>query len=137
MASSTTSPPHSNNNNDITFGHEDLLPRLPLPTLDGTCKKLLRSLTPLCPTQKEYNNVAKKIADFKNGIGQKLQNILAVEAATTKNWLERHWDDAVNNNNNSSSSGSSGGGVKRKKHVEEDDDINRNNDCFKRGKRTN
>ena len=95
MASSTTSPPHSNNNNDITFGHEDLLPPLPLPTLDGTCKKLLRSLTPLCPTQKEYNNVAKKIADFKNGIGQKLQNILAVEAATTKNWLERHWDDAA------------------------------------------
>ena len=37
-----------------------------MPTLDGTCKKLLRSLTPLCPTQKEYNNVAKKIAD--NGI---------------------------------------------------------------------
>ena len=45
-------------------------------------------------------------------------------------------DDDVNNNN-SSSSGSSGGGVKRKKHVEEDDDINRNNDRFKRGKRTN
>ena len=75
MASSTTSPPHSNNNNDITFGHEDLLPPLPLPTLDGTCKKLLRSLTPLCPTQKEYINVAKKIADFKTAISSTVRSL--------------------------------------------------------------
>ena len=67
--------------------------------------------------------------------GKSLKNEKKKKKKKKKKKMKR--DDDVNNNNNSSSSGSSGGGVKRKKHVEEDDDINRNNDRFKRGKRTN
>ena len=72
----------STNTNDLTFGHEDTLPPLPLPTIEGTCEKLLKSLLPLSVSESEYNEVAKSFA-FKNGIG-KLQNVLSVEASTTK-----------------------------------------------------
>eukprot|EP00943_MAST-04B_sp_MAST-4B-sp1_P002955 g2955.t1 len=85
----------STNTNDLTFGHEDTLPPLPLPTIEGTCEKLLKSLLPLSVSESEYNEVAKKVFAFKNGIGKKLQNVLSVEASTTKNWLERHWDGAA------------------------------------------
>ena len=58
-------------------------------------KKLLKSLLPLCQTTSEYNEVGKKVFAFQNGIGKKLQKILSVEASTSKNWLERYWDDAA------------------------------------------
>ena len=86
---------HGQIQGSLTFLHEDALPPLPLPSLDQTCEKLAKSVEPFCRTEKEYSEFKRKVDNFRCGIGYRLHNVLQVEAATTKNWLERFWDNAA------------------------------------------
>ena len=43
---------------NLTFLHEDALPPLPLPPLDQTCEKLVKSVEPFCRTETEYSIIA-------------------------------------------------------------------------------
>ena len=79
----------------LTFLHEDALPALPLPSLDQTCEKLVKSVEPFCHTEQEYREFKQRVDNFRRGVGYRLHNVLQVEAASTKNWLERHWDNAA------------------------------------------
>ncbi|RMD41764.1 hypothetical protein DV735_g3355, partial [Chaetothyriales sp. CBS 134920] len=77
---------------------EDSLPRLPVPSLEETTKKYLKSLHPLL-SKEEYAESEKAVAEFTKagGIGQKLQERLIARAQdpNTKNWIIDWWNEAA------------------------------------------
>ncbi|KJK83397.1 Carnitine O-acetyltransferase [Metarhizium anisopliae BRIP 53293] len=77
---------------------QDSLPRLPVPTLEETAKRYLKSLHPLLSAT-EYSNSKAAVKDFikPGGIGNKLQEKLIAkrEDPATKNWIYEWWNDAA------------------------------------------
>ncbi|KAH6953260.1 acyltransferase ChoActase/COT/CPT [Fusarium avenaceum] len=77
---------------------QDSLPRLPVPTLEETAKRYLKSLHPLL-SPSEYEASKKAIDEFvrPGGIGSKLQEKLVAkrEDPNTKNWIYEWWNDAA------------------------------------------
>lgn len=75
--------------------YEDSLPHLPVPTLEETAKRYLKSVHCLL-TEDEYARTKKAVDDFvaPGGVGQQLQKRLQARAAdpTTNNWLSEWWD---------------------------------------------
>ena len=53
----------------LTFLHEDALPALPLPSLDQTCEKLVKSVEPFCHTEQEYREFKQRVDNFRRGVG--------------------------------------------------------------------
>ncbi|XP_049831480.1 carnitine O-acetyltransferase-like [Schistocerca gregaria] len=68
------------------------LPHLPVPALQQTMEKYLRSVKPLI-TAEEYSVTEDLVKNFvaKGGIGEKLQNLLLQKAKSTENWLADWW----------------------------------------------
>ncbi|KAI5466542.1 acyltransferase ChoActase/COT/CPT [Mariannaea sp. PMI_226] len=81
-----------------TLRFQDSLPRLPVPTLEETAKRYLKSLHPLL-TSTEYEASKKAVEEFirPGGIGSKLQDKLIArrEDSKTKNWIYDWWNDAA------------------------------------------
>ncbi|KAF5101807.1 hypothetical protein D0Z00_000669 [Geotrichum galactomycetum] len=77
---------------------QDSLPKLPVPTLEETAAKYLRSLIPLT-TPQEFANSEAAVKDFikPGGVGQQLQKKLEGKAADpkTNNWLYEWWNDGA------------------------------------------
>lgn len=77
---------------------EDSLPRLPVPTLEETAKRYLKSLHPLL-SKDELENTRKIVEDFikPGSIGEKLQKRLEArrEDPKHKNWLHEWWTDSA------------------------------------------
>lgn len=77
---------------------QDSLPRLPVPTLDETAARYLKSLHPLL-SPGEFEQSKKAVADFvkPDGIGSKLQAKLLArrEHPKHKNWIYDWWNDAA------------------------------------------
>ena len=73
-----------------TFSKEDLLPSLPLPPLKSTLNRYLDSIRPFV-NDIEYLTTEKKLSDFENGIGGKLDFILRDRARKEKNWVCFHY----------------------------------------------
>jgi len=77
---------------------EDSLPRLPVPTLEETSKRYLKSVHPLL-NKAEFENTKKIVNDFtKSGsIGPVLQKRLEArrEDSKTRNWIYKWWNDAA------------------------------------------
>lgn len=77
---------------------EDSLPRLPVPTLEETGRKYLKSVHPLL-NKNEYENTQKAVEAFikPGGEGETLQKRLLArnEDAKHKNWLYEWWNDAA------------------------------------------
>lgn len=68
------------------------LPKLPVPTLQDTTDKYLKSVEPyLSPIQ--LQSTKKKIESFLSNQGPKLQQKLVEFASTKDNWLAEWWDD--------------------------------------------
>jgi len=78
--------------------YEESLPRLPVPTLEETAKRYLRSVHPLL-TSEEYQNTKKAVEDFtaSNGLGQELQKRLVAKRddPKMKNWIYEWWNHAA------------------------------------------
>lgn len=68
------------------------LPRLPVPPLQQTLEKYLRTVEPLVTTA-EFETTKKCVRNFGSpgGIGDKLQEILMKKAEKTENWLADWW----------------------------------------------
>lgn len=87
---------------DISKGpmlrYQESLPKLPVPTLEETAAKYLRSVVPLT-TPDEYARTEAAVKDFikPGGAGQALQKKLEAKAAdpNVKNWLYEWWNDAA------------------------------------------
>jgi len=78
------------------YENQGNLPKLPLPTLDGTCQKLLEWSKPLLSLE-DYES-SKKAVDYftsNNGSGHLLQENLTEfrNRKDTSNWLEPFWYD--------------------------------------------
>lgn len=69
-----------------TFDVDAHLPRLPLPPLNHTLDKYLRSVRPFL-THIEYLSTEKKVDNFRNGVGKVLQFHLKSRANREKNWV--------------------------------------------------
>ncbi|KAI0483159.1 acyltransferase ChoActase/COT/CPT [Xylariaceae sp. FL0804] len=77
---------------------QDSLPRLPVPTLDETAARYLKSLHPLLSPD-EFAESKKAVEDFvrPGGVGRKLQEKLVAkrEDPKVKNWIYEWWNDAA------------------------------------------
>ncbi|CAJ2512345.1 Uu.00g053600.m01.CDS01 [Anthostomella pinea] len=77
---------------------EESLPRLPVPTLQETAARYVKSLHPLL-SPVEYASSKKAVEDFvkPGGVGEKLQKKLLAkrEDPNTKNWIYEWWNDAA------------------------------------------
>jgi carnitine O-acetyltransferase len=77
---------------------EDSLPRLPVPTLEETSKRYLKSVHPLL-TSTEFENTKKAVEEFvkPGSIGHELQKRLQArrEDPKHKNWLYEWWNDVA------------------------------------------
>ena len=77
---------------------QDSLPRLPVPTLEETTKRYLKSLHPLL-SQSEFEASKKAVEEFvkPGGAGHRLQEKLIArrEDPKTKNWIYEWWNDAA------------------------------------------
>ncbi|KAH9913563.1 carnitine acetyl transferase [Epithele typhae] len=79
-----------------TFAAQAALPRLPVPALADTAKKLKESLHPIAWSEQEYAEAAAKVDAFVSSeAGQELQRRLEARAAEPErpHWLEEWWDD--------------------------------------------
>ncbi|KAF1992264.1 carnitine O-acetyltransferas-like protein [Aulographum hederae CBS 113979] len=74
---------------------EDSLPRLPVPTLEETAKRYLKSVHPLL-TADEFKKTAQAVEDFlkPGGQGPELQKRLVEHASKpeVKNWISEWWN---------------------------------------------
>lgn len=77
---------------------EDSLPRLPVPTLDETATRYLRSVHPLLSAS-EYETTKKAVESFvaPGSLGQELQKRLVArrEDPKHKNWIYDWWNEAA------------------------------------------
>lgn len=77
---------------------QESLPKLPVPTLEETAAKYLRSVVPLT-TPEQYAKTEAAVKDFikPGGKGRELQAKLEARAAdpNCKNWLYEWWNDAA------------------------------------------
>lgn len=77
---------------------QDSLPRLPVPTLEETAKRYLKSLHPIISAS-ELEKSTAAVADFikPGGVGSKLQQKLVERAQDpkVKNWMYEWWNDAA------------------------------------------
>ncbi|KAG6030503.1 hypothetical protein E4U41_007813 [Claviceps citrina] len=77
---------------------QDSLPRLPVPTLEETSNRYLKSVHPLLSAS-EYAASKAAVQDFikPGGVGRKLQDKLVArrEDPQTRNWIYEWWNDAA------------------------------------------
>lgn len=77
---------------------EKSLPKLPVPTLEETAARYVKSVHPLV-SDTEFQNTKKAVAEFltPGGIGEQLQKKLQAKAADpkTENWIYEWWNDAA------------------------------------------
>ncbi|CAL2049272.1 unnamed protein product [Caenorhabditis brenneri] len=84
-----------------TFSHQNLLPNLPLPKMEESIDKYLKSLIPIV-TQEELNSITTLAKEFsKSEDAKKLQEFLILKSSASKNWLEDWWYDAYTTNRGS------------------------------------
>nr|XP_011435097.2 carnitine O-acetyltransferase isoform X2 [Crassostrea gigas] len=76
------------------FSVQDSLPKLPVPALDQTLQKYLRSVRPLL-TDEEYAKTQKIVEDFNRDPGPKLQTLLEKRAQRETNWLSDWWTNVA------------------------------------------
>jgi carnitine O-acetyltransferase len=78
-----------------TLRFQESLPRLPVPTLQETAERYLKSVHPIV-TPKEYENTKAAVEEFikPGGVGEALQQKLLARAQKpeTKNWLSEWWN---------------------------------------------
>lgn len=76
---------------------QDSLPRLPIPKLDKTCERYLQSLQPIIYNREQFDNTARIVKNFENGIGKDLHSKLVKSnrinkhtSYITKPWYEMY-----------------------------------------------
>ena len=76
-----------------TFAAQARLPKLPVPELEQSLRKLKDSLKPIAHHAEEYDAAVAKVDDFARGLGPKLQERLVKRRDETDHWLEEWWDN--------------------------------------------
>ncbi|CAF0973925.1 unnamed protein product [Rotaria sp. Silwood1] len=80
--------------NPSLFSCQNLLPSLPLPSLDETLQRYLRSVRPLYDDA-EYQRMEKLAEEFKQTIGRKLQRYLWLKWLISTNYVSDWWEKFI------------------------------------------
>ena len=72
----------------ITFAHQDKLKKLPIPELEGTCKKYLAALKPL-QSSREHSETKHAVQEFLRSDGVELQEKLKKYAEERTSYIEQ------------------------------------------------
>ncbi|KAI1727732.1 choline/Carnitine o-acyltransferase domain-containing protein [Ditylenchus destructor] len=70
------------------------LPRLPLPSLDETLNRHLRSIRPIT-SDEEYNEMVDLTEKFRKGLGRRLQRFLFIKSLFSINYVTDWWEEFV------------------------------------------
>ncbi|KAG8905645.1 hypothetical protein FRB99_008486 [Tulasnella sp. 403] len=83
-------PPPIMNLQGVTFQHQSTLPKLPIPSLEETCRRYLASLEALQdPT--EHEKTQRAVAEFLQNDGPRLQEKLKAYAVDKPSYIEEFW----------------------------------------------
>ncbi|KAI5730027.1 hypothetical protein M8J76_009147 [Diaphorina citri] len=78
----------------LLYSYQGSLPRLPLPSVEETTRRYLRSVRPLL-SDSDYNRMEQLAAEFQNGIAIKLQRYLRLKAWWSSNYVSDWWEEYV------------------------------------------
>lgn len=81
-------------NRPMLHSFQGALPHLPLPSLDNTLKRHLRSIRPIT-TDEEYNELVELSEKFRKGIGRRLQRYLVIKSYLSTNYVTDWWEEFV------------------------------------------
>ncbi|XP_033222790.1 carnitine O-palmitoyltransferase 1, muscle isoform [Belonocnema kinseyi] len=81
-------------NKPMLYSFQGSLPRLPLPTVDETMTRYLRSVRPLLDDE-NYIRMERLASEFKNGIAVKLQRYLILKSWWSSNYVSDWWEEYV------------------------------------------
>nr|XP_018912089.1 PREDICTED: carnitine O-palmitoyltransferase 1, liver isoform isoform X1 [Bemisia tabaci]XP_018912090.1 PREDICTED: carnitine O-palmitoyltransferase 1, liver isoform isoform X1 [Bemisia tabaci] len=84
----------SGGNKPLLYSYQGSLPRLPLPPVEETMKRYLRSVRPLYDDEK-YTKVEKLAEEFQSGIATKLQRYLVLKSWWSSNYVSDWWEEYV------------------------------------------
>ena len=76
-----------------TFAAQPKLPKLPIPELEQTLRKLRESLKTVAHSAQEYDAAANKIDEFARGLAPSLHERLSKRRDGSDHWLEEWWDN--------------------------------------------
>lgn len=79
----------------LLYSKQGVLPSLPVPTLEDTAAKLLKSVRALASSDDEYTHAEAVVSEFVSGIGKELQEALVDRASEQRNWLEEWWEEFI------------------------------------------
>ncbi|RWS14683.1 carnitine O-palmitoyltransferase 1: liver isoform-like protein [Dinothrombium tinctorium] len=79
----------------LLYSYQASLPKLPVPSLNDTMKRYLRSVRPLCKTDEDYHRIEKLANDFQHGIGKRLQRYLTLKSWWSSNYVSDWWEEYV------------------------------------------
>lgn len=86
----TLAPKRSFASSAISPTNPDNLPHLPLPRLEDSLQKYLKSVQPLLSADK-FKKTSAIVQDFQRGIGAQLHDLLQFKAERSENWLADWW----------------------------------------------
>lgn len=92
MVASTFGPIRNLTSSAVSSTNPDRLPQLPVPKLEDTLHKFLRSVQPFL-TSDSFSRTERLVNEFlrSNGTGVQLHNLLCQKAERTENWLSDWW----------------------------------------------
>lgn len=85
---SENSKGQANGHPGITYAHQPLLQKLPIPELEDSCRKYLNAVRPL-QTVKEHEKTVLAVKQFLTSDGPDLQERLKKYAATKASYIEQ------------------------------------------------
>ncbi|KAJ5491177.1 mitochondrial carnitine O-acetyltransferase [Penicillium diatomitis] len=83
----------------LTFANQDSLPKLPIPSLEDTCRKHLEALSAL-QTIREHEETKAAVNEFLKTEGPTLQEKLKTYASSKTSYIEQFWYDSYLNFDN-------------------------------------
>ncbi|XP_054719264.1 carnitine O-palmitoyltransferase 1, liver isoform-like [Uloborus diversus] len=78
----------------MLYSFQSSLPRLPLPSLEETMDRYLKSVRPLLEDE-QYKKMEVMTKEFKEGVGKKLQRYLWLKSWWSSNYVTDWWEDYV------------------------------------------
>ncbi|CAG0917156.1 unnamed protein product [Notodromas monacha] len=86
--------PLANVTKPMLYSYQQSLPRLPLPSLEGTLERFLRSVKPL-ETAEEFAETTRLAEEFRLGLGKKLQRYVWLKSWWSTNYVSNWWEEYV------------------------------------------
>lgn len=81
-------------NKPSLYSFQSSLPTLPLPSVEDTMKRYLRSVRPLLDDA-QYEKVKQDAQSFQDGIGKKLQRYLMLKKWWATNYVSDWWEEYI------------------------------------------